>query len=404
MVQSERKWGVWCKTCQTWARPTNTPRDFTNDEYAKSANKGIRTIPDDSTRTVRGTMEREDLLEILQHLPKWKAMGGDKVPNELLRECPDELLQILHDAFDEMLMGGEVPAEFKGGIIKLLEKKQPASLLRNQRPVCCSQTVYKVLSSVITNRLTKMLEEHGVIEPDQEGAQLLHNTKRQVQKLVHIYQDAKRRLKPLYICYIDWRDAFNSMDQDVIWKCLSLSGVKEEDISIIRELYRGMLVRVQNTFGTTVSIPLKTGVNQGDPLSPILFLVVMNVLLRKLNESGLGYQHASGERIAVTAFCDDLAIPTDDPSHMQTLLNIVSDFSTWSGMEVAHDKTEITAYDFKRKTPLETATIHYRGKPFPFLHPDQPFKYLGINLTLTLDWRFEKQAVKDKVKKAIDLI
>lgn len=183
---------------------------------------------------------------------------------------------------------GELPEAYKEGLVKLLEKKAPSSNLRNQRPICCSPTTYKVLSGIITNRLTKLPEENGVIEPDQEGAQRLHNTKRQVQKLVHTFQDACRTQRQLFCCYVDWRNAFNSVDQEVIWQCLKLAGVHKQDIAIIRELYRGMSIRVQNSFGTTARIPLKTGTNQGDPLSPILFLVVMNVLLRKLNKAGSG--------------------------------------------------------------------------------------------------------------------
>eukprot|EP00961_Rhodomonas_salina_P275261 3718509-Rhodomonas_salina.1 len=130
----------------------------------------------------------------------------------------------------------------------------------------------------------------------------------------------------------------------------------------------------------------------------------MNVLLRKLNEAGVGYRHSSGERIAVTAFCDDLCLLSDNPHDMQTLLNIVSDFAEWSRMEVAPEKTEISAYDFGARAPIPTAAIKYRGKPLTPLHPASPFKYLGIRLTLTLDWKFEKQAVRDKIAKAMAVL
>eukprot|EP00961_Rhodomonas_salina_P239824 3239842-Rhodomonas_salina.1 len=266
--------------------------------------------------------------------------------------------------------------------------KAPSSNLRNQRPICCSPTTYKVLSGIITNRLTKLPEENGVIEPDQEGAQRLHNTKRQVQKLVHTFQDACRTQRQLFCCYVDWRNAFNSVDQEVIWQCLKLAGVHKQDIAIIRELYRGMSIRVQNSFGTTARIPLKTGTNQGDPLSPILFLVVMNVLLRKLNKAGSG----------IPSFV------SDNPQDMQTLLNIVSYFAEWSRMEVAPEKAEISAYDFAARASIPTAAIKYRGKSLTPLHPASPFKYLGILLTLTLDWKFKKQAVRDKIAKAMAVL
>ena len=59
--------------------------------------------------------------------------------------------------------------EGKIGVIKLLEKKQPACLLRNQRPVCCAHTVYKVVSHIVNSRLVKLMTKHYVIKEDQEG-------------------------------------------------------------------------------------------------------------------------------------------------------------------------------------------------------------------------------------------
>eukprot|EP00961_Rhodomonas_salina_P091660 1233877-Rhodomonas_salina.1 len=85
---------------------------------------------------------------------------------------------------------------------------------------------------------------------------------------------------------------------------------------------------------------------------------------------------------------------TSDPQQLQRLLDIVSEFAEWSGMELAHDKTEITAC-VSTGAQLGTRSIKYRGHPLPSLHPNSPFKYLGVRLTLTLDWKHEKSQKPD---------
>ena len=162
--------------------------------------------------------------------------GYDCVPNELLRQL-EQLADDILDTVNHVLTGGEMPPDWKTGVIKLLEKKQPACLLRNQRPVCCARTVYTVVSHIINSRLVKLMTKYNVIKEDQEGGQRKKNCKRQVQKIIHVQQDAKRTKRQLYCVFVDWRNAYNGVDQDVIWECLQQMGLQDKDVDLIAGLY-----------------------------------------------------------------------------------------------------------------------------------------------------------------------
>ena len=291
-----------------------------------------------------------------------------------------------------------MPAEWKKGVIKLLEKKQPACLLKNQRPVCCARTVFKVVSHIINSRLVKLMTKHDVIEEDQEGGQRKKSCRRQVQKIVHVFEDARRTKRQLYCVFVDWRNAYNGVDQDVIWECLRQMGVSPKDVDLISGLYDQSEVLVRNAFGDTALIPLKCGVKQGDNISPNLFTTVINVFLRHLNASGAGYIHSNGDHIAATAFVDDTCLLTDDPRKCQRLLNEVARFATWSNMEVAIEKTQVCAYDFQRDEEIVTHSLRYLTKPVPILSSSEPYKYLGVRITIKLDWRFEKASVLERIR------
>ena len=229
-----------------------------------------------------------------------------------------------------------MPSEWRNGIVKLLEKKQPACLLRNQRPVCCARTVYKVVSHIINSRLVKLMAKNNVIEEDQEGGQRKKSCRRQVKKIVHIFEDARRTKRQLYCVFVDWRNAYNGVDQDVIWECLRQMGIHPKDVELISSLYHESDILVRNSFGDTASIPLKCGVKQGDNISPTLFTIVINVLLRQLNRSGAGYVHSNGDHIAATAFVDDTLLLSDRPSHCQRLVDEVARFAKWSHITCIH--------------------------------------------------------------------
>ena len=78
-------------------------------------------------------------------------------------------------------------------------------------------------------------------------------------------------------------------------------------------------------------------------------------------------------------------------------------------MEVALEKTQVSAFDFATNTTLTTDSLRFIGKdgiprPLPPLSPHLPYKYLGIRLTLSLNWKYEKASVRDRVKAAIEFL
>eukprot|EP00961_Rhodomonas_salina_P075133 1008660-Rhodomonas_salina.1 len=162
-----RTWGALCHAGHL-GQTINQPRDFLMDTYGRDAYQ-VRHIPADTPMSIRGSVKRKDFDWLLDNLPNWKSPGDDLIPNELLKAAPLWLRNELFAAVNQVLCGGTLPACWKYAIIKLLEKKAPASHMANQRPVCCARTVYKLDSYFVTSSMTRMLEHYKVLEPTQEG-------------------------------------------------------------------------------------------------------------------------------------------------------------------------------------------------------------------------------------------
>ena len=85
----------------------------------------------------------------------------------------------------------------------------------------------------------------------------------------------------LYINFVDYEKAFDSLDRDTLWKVLQYYGIPEKFISLIRNSYKDMACRVVHAGQLTDSFMVKTGVRQGSLLSPFPFLLAIDWIMKK---------------------------------------------------------------------------------------------------------------------------
>ena len=85
---------------------------------------------------------------------------------------------------------------------------------------------------------------------------------------------------PLYINFIDYEKAFDSVDRETIWKLPRHYGVPKKIISLIRCTFQDMSCRIPHAGQLSESFEMKTGVRQGYLLSPFLFLLVIGWIMK----------------------------------------------------------------------------------------------------------------------------
>jgi hypothetical protein len=246
-----------------------------------------------------------------------------------------------------------------GGLICFLLKKDAVLDTGGYRPVCLLDTVYKCLSAIITDRLYRLAERYGLLDSSQEGFRRLHSTQRQVQSLHWAIQEAAERKESLFCCYLDFANAFNSVDHEALWRWLRELNVP--DIDLLQDLYSGAYYQADLPYGRSAEVILSRGQKQGDKSSPLLFGLVFNALLLALKATGVGHRTISGLRAPARGFADDLVLVARSAADMSRLLQVVADFCAWSGMRIKREKSVATGFDFKQGAALPTDNILYEG-------------------------------------------
>ena len=111
-------------------------------------------------------------------------------------------------------------------------------------------------------------------------------------------------------------------------RTLTFLGLPEDFINIITHLYNGATTEFVTPRGHTPPIGIKRGTLQGDPLSPLLFDLVIEPLIRWLNASQKGFDMSScGLRLASKWYANDDTLVTNAVEDMVTLLDTMELFS-----------------------------------------------------------------------------
>ncbi|GAB4822871.1 hypothetical protein N2152v2_009917 [Parachlorella kessleri] len=190
---------------------------------------------------------------------------------------------------------------------------------------------------------------------------------RQIHIVMNALEDAAMMRQDVYLLFVDFSSAFNTINHDQLLQIMCNLGFTHDAVRVIRDLYTGAQTRIKTPFGTSDPIDFERGTIQGDSLSPFLFLICIEPLLRWLHVGGRGYKHGciadEKERLRTAAtnpaFADDLAILTNNLRDLCTQADKISKYLEWSGLQINPSKCAVTGmlHADPGQSPLSNRTV-----------------------------------------------
>ncbi|KAL0832588.1 hypothetical protein ABMA28_000786 [Loxostege sticticalis] len=239
--------------------------------------------------------------------------------------------------FNEILYTGRIPSQWAESHIILIHKKGPKDDIGNYRPISLISNVYKVFAKVILDRISLTLDENQPVE--QAGFRKDFSTIDHIHTVKQLIQKYNEYNKTIYLAFIDYAKAFDSLKHESVWQSLREQGIQNSYVNIIKNIYSESKARIRlESIGET--FPIEKGVRQGDPLSPKLFTAVLEQLFRKLDWGHLGL-NINGTRLSHLRFADDLVILEEDPITLESMIQTLVDRSREVGLEMNTSKTKM---------------------------------------------------------------
>ena len=357
--------------------------------------------------------------EIVKHLSNNRAPGPDEINNELLKHLPPSMHQAIHKLFVLMWLTGTTPDSWKESNTILLHKNSE-SLLENYRPIALASTMYKLWTSLIQESLGRYAEYYDILSTSQEGFRHGRGTMRQLHNLMNVLSDAKVLEQNLYMLYVDFSAAFNTIDHDRLLQIMYDLGFPTNAIQVIANLYTNATTCVKLPGGKTQPILINRGTIQGDSLSPLLFLIFIEPMLRWLHSGGRGYSYGCLQntpdaelKTSSMAYADNLLAVTSAAKWLTLQAHKIESFMRWAGMSVNCKKCGVTGMLYAKTTMVSKVLgadaikllqsrlshVKFKGESVPFLHPDtEPYTYLGVDITPTMNWAFQVDKVMREMR------
>ena len=155
-------------------------------------------------------------------------------------------------------------------------------------------------------------------------------------------QESSRKI--IYFCFIDYAKAFDHVDHDKLWKILKEMGIPDHLTCLLRNLYAGQEATVRTGHGTTDWFQIRKGVRQGCILSPSLFNLYAEYIMRNagLEEAQAGIKIA-GRNINNLRYTDDTTLMAESEEELKSLLMEMKEESEKVGLKLTIQKTKIMA-------------------------------------------------------------
>lgn len=343
---------------------------FEQDVLAdREAPNTVGMVPD----SIFGPISEVEFSRALKKM-RGKAKGDDGMSFESLSRAPVQLNCLMLNA---IMLARTVPKDMKGSRTVLIPKTVPASKdPADYRPISMSSMFQRLHHRILAKRISKYVKFHSAQRGFVETDGCLEN----VAILDHLIRASRKQHKNLFFACIDVRKAFDSVKHASIIRACRSFGLPDDFIDYIQDVYRDGFTRIDMK-GMPRNIRLNSGVRQGCPLSPLLFNMVVDELLRKLDTLDLG---VSVGRCAVSSlgFCDDLNLTSRSEQGLQQMLNVCQKFYEQRGLSINPSKSVAVGIssDAKRKkcTTLNRFNCLIGGEEPRFVKTGEAFKYLGV--------------------------
>jgi hypothetical protein len=305
-------------------------------------------VPDVRISTAPPT--EDEVRKVIGGLKDGKAAGLDLIPPEFFKTACDEIVPYFTSLLNKIWETSDAPEELQECALGPVFKKGDRKECSNHRGIAVLPIACKVLGIIILGRLVRVLDEKTA--ETQAGFRPGRGTIEQILFLRQVLERRCEHKKETVMAFLDFSAAFDSVDRSMLWDLLRVAGVPRLYVDLIRSMYEKTKCRIKAYGRLSDAFQVRTGVRQGDVLSPLLFLRAIDYVIQKAAAPNDGVLLGEGIKAATAEYADDVALIGESVQQLQAHIDGFQAAAEFVGLSLNERKCKSIAFP---PTPMTTS-------------------------------------------------
>ena len=345
----------------------NGENDQEHDEI-EEVNKDEQTI-------IREPTDRE-IEEECKKLKNNRSCGENGIPAEILKHVGGNYKQRLCALIRKIWSMEQMPQQWKCALICPIPKKGDRRECENYRGISLLDVSYKLIARVIRNRLRTY--HNRLVGEYQGGFREGRSTTDQIFTLKMIQSQAYEQNLSLHVLFVDFMKAYDSVDRSKLYHAMRCLEIPEKLIRLVKMTLNETINKVAAEGRTSEGFRVVKGVRQGDPLSTILFNLVLEAAFRDtgIPTEGIVYQRKQ----QIIAYADDIALITRSKRELESVFSKLERATRRYGLKINEEKTKYLVMKEGLGKERVFGKFPTDAKVYNF-EKVMSFEYLGVTVT-----------------------
>ena len=335
--------------------------ETTNNDFQAKVISDLHTMETQNieSSTTDSDLNKEidtaEIMKAIKGLKNGKSASRDDITNDMLKHGSSVFINALKQLFNQIFNDGNFPSCWNDSYIVLIHKKGSKNNPANYRGISLTSCPQKLFNKVINARLLKYIDSINLISENQIGFKRNSRTSDHILPLRSIIDFQKSKKEKAFAAFIDLRKAFDTVWRDGLFYKMLLNGINgKKTYNIIRSMYSNNSFKIKFANGLSKRFLSSCGVKQGDVLSPMLFNLFIDDLVKKVNSFPSGAISINELSINSLLYAEYIVLLANSKEALQTFLDIFDDYCTSWKLHMNTDKPKVVVFNSNGKQFLNT--------------------------------------------------
>lgn len=282
-----------------------------------------------------------ELNKAIKKLSKNKEPWNDGIANEIWKFSTHEFKLDFLQCINQMFNCEKFPDNWSEIVIVPLHKKNDPKLPEDYRPVSLVNTAPKLFTIMLGNRLNKWNLKSNKISDYQAAYKKGNGCMDHIFVLTSALQhNVHEKNREVFALFVGLSQAFDTVQHEVLWKKLNDKGLSSKFINIVRTIYSKAKARNRTNYAISDWFPIESGVLQGETISPMLWNLYLEDVVKEFDESETIPIKFGESSIHILLYADDIILLGYTIGELQKKINILKNYFEKYGLRVNLKKTK----------------------------------------------------------------